>query len=301
MLLFGCTPTNNIEIINTPFSYIRSYATNTSGLENIIEHYDGENGYLSTFNTKADVSYYYIDFLNNHLYLFGPGGLFRYDLNLHEIVEISNKDITLVTPNNNGLYIIENVGFNENGYTSKLYKNEKFLCSIDYPTHSMTIYNDFIYITTFPYNLDDNQIFILKYDLNGHLIEKIPKKEVGNVIFIENEIYYITLKEIENLNNHSKKIFNSPLYSITNTLYSVNPLITVDADLSTQTCYFTNHDDNKEKQFNHCTDFKILNDRIILNVDDKYQELDPISKELSDLKIRKKENSFIENLFIINN
>lgn len=299
ILLFGCTPKNNIEITPTPFSYIRSYALNSGGLNYIIEHYDGEKGYLSTFHTIADVSYDYVDLPKNQYYLFGPGGLFKYDLNLHEVEKISNKDITLIAPYNKELYLIENAGFSENGYTSNLYKNDEFLCTINYPTHSMIIYDDFIYITTFPYNLDGNQIFILKYDLNGYLIEKTPKEEVGNIIAIENEIYYITPKEIENLNHHSKKTFNYPLYSINDTLYSLNPLITVDIDWSSQTCYVTNHDDNKEKQINNCNRFRLLNDRIILNIDGSYQEFDISSEELTDLKLNKLEHAILENFFVI--
>lgn len=147
---------------------------------NYFEFYDNEGNALGyqTLSTIGDIAYSFYDYKNTHFYAFGPGGLFRLDLNTLLIDQLSDEDVNIVTQSDGELYYYVNVGFveapknepNKTAYRGKICALSSKKCiDVSDSVSAFQVLENKIYIIA--QDFDTHEQYLKVYDDSGVVVD----------------------------------------------------------------------------------------------------------------------------------
>ena len=187
----------DMEMYNQIYLLQTSNISNREGVENKFQYYDQYGNLIKEekFKDKGDISYNCYD--SNHIYSFGPGGLYKTDCNNMKTTKISEEDINIVKFYNGEMYYFVNNGFLNKAYSSTLCTpNDRI--ELDFFLLDFVKHNGKYYI------LGLDSLYI--YDENGDITKKIDISslkfyqkilEIDNRIFLINESSFYEIKNDE--------------------------------------------------------------------------------------------------------
>lgn len=180
------------KVKNRKIYLVQISELNVKNTINKFKYYD-DNGKLikeESFSDIGDVSYYSIN--NDFIYSYGPGGLYKTDVNNLKTKKISEKDINIVKVFNGSMFYYENIGYKNNCYFSKIC-NEKGCIDTNMAVIDFAIDEDFYYV------LGLDSLYIYK-----------DSKEINKINLLNN----LTYRKILNLNNDFYLLDDKNFYEI---------------------------------------------------------------------------------------
>ncbi len=262
ILLISCT---NYRIKRE--NYVIVYANDSLGYNNTIELYNSSYDTIKKdFYLKGDISYSYFDYENNHVFVFGPGGLISIDINKKSINQITAYDVSHVFKIEEHYGYVMPIGINNTKtYGSEiildLESNTKF--RVPFFLNSIVYFDNLLYMTNIPFTEDEDS-FIACYNTKGELIDKTNYDSFGRLNIIDGNLTYITNNYY--LGKNEKHFFKDPLFSIYDYVDIRNKELNIFSfNYNSMTCDYRIND-KIMKTFEDCLGFeKIANNQFIIN------------------------------------